>query len=283
VEAGYERGEHVNDDGQPEGTTITDPATGEVVADPEAYLTQPTFSGVFAGPFTTISLSGPATPVAGTAAEPSGGAVQLDGNGYVTGITATTTAGDSMTFNATGTAPVDTGENTTLDVRWGRWSAGDYTVDINGTQITTAGAFAYAYTENLTSSANLGGLQGQASYSFQDGAPPSATGLYAGDNFVLSQLSFGVDFGTGAITNGQLVLDNQSTGDTWSASQVSASESLSQTFVIPVSGSINGGLGISGEIDGAFVGTNAEGAAVIYTVGGSDSGYVNGSGLVTRP
>ncbi|HKJ70669.1 MAG TPA: FecR family protein, partial [Gammaproteobacteria bacterium] len=233
-------------------------------------------TGSFAAPFTTIDFSNGIVPTLGVALEPNGDSVQLSPEGYVTGITATTSAGDPLVLSTSGTGtPVDTGSNPDLAVRWGRWNAADFTVSLNGTPITTSQPFFYAYSDNLTPEAALGQLEGRAQYSFRQGTA-AHNGLAT---VALNRLTFDVDFSASQITDARIVIDNLSSGDTWVASQASPSESLSQKFVIPVAGHAGaGGLAINGEIDGAFVGINAEGAAVVYNVGNTDSGFVQGSG-----
>ncbi|HKJ71496.1 MAG TPA: hypothetical protein VKA55_07060, partial [Gammaproteobacteria bacterium] len=232
-------------------------------------------TGSFAAPFATIDSSNGTVPTLGVALEPAGDSVQLSPEGYVTGLTATTSAGDTLVLSSTTGTPVDTGSSRDLAVRWGRWN--NFTAFRNGSPVTTSQPFFYAYSDNLTPEAALGQLEGSAQYSFRQGT--SAHNRLA--TVALKRLTFDVDFSASQITDARLVIDNLTSGDTWVASQASSSEPLSQKFVIPVKGQVVTGA-INGEIDGAFVGINAEGAAVVYNVGNTDSGFVQGSGLMTR-
>jgi hypothetical protein len=296
VEAGYERGEHVNDDGQPEGTTITDPATGEVVVDPEAYLASGSSGGDSSGSGTTPLVTqpgagfalydgqNPAPTVSGFASVPGGDSVTLDSNGNVTALSGTGQVADETAptqtyaydFSAnTGATPVETGDDSTLDIHWGRWNGGDYTLTRDGSASPATTPFDFVTSEALTDQAQLDSQSGTATYVRTGGTTPVTT--FSGNPATVDTFRFDVDFTSQTIANAQIQLTdaNSNVLSLTQDSQIT----LSPGFSLTLSGDY-AGLPSDGSLSGHFVGRNAEGVAYSFAGGNSDMGWIQTSGAM---
>jgi hypothetical protein len=278
VEAGYERGEHVNDDGQPEGTTIIDLDTGQTVDDPEAYLAGPTP----VAPQDPVAImayqrfnGGSGFPNFGIAQDSAAGeTVGLDSNPFLTSAVFTNQDGANVDFSVTSGSPAETGQDLALNVDWGRWAAADYEVLEDGTAISVNSDYHYIFARresDLTTASDLSGLTGvgTATYSLSGGTSPTDIN---GGTVSLTALNMTVDFTNQTIPSANL----QAGGFNLSGS----ASSLSPSFSISLSDSNSTD---SGQLAGSFVGAQAEGAMVIYNASDSDAtAAVHGAALLER-
>jgi hypothetical protein len=281
VEAGYERGEHVHDDGQPEGTTITDPATGEVVADPEAYLASSEQTTVNPdNPVAANSYVGPiGFPNHGIAqSSATGESVNLNSDAVLVGATFTNQSGDQVNFSVESGIPEEAGQNLTFNVDWGRWAAANFTLTEGGTPVANAADYHYIYARrqsDLTTTSELAALTGlgTATYSMTSGTTPTDQ---TGSAVPLNALSMTVDFANQNVDSVNLEVDGFSlTGST-------SPGSLRPNIQVTLSDTTQFG-NASGQLTGQFLGTDAGGAMVVYGANDSDgTSSAHGAALLER-
>jgi len=209
------------------------------------------------------------------------GTVTVDSNGYLTAMEVTdpTTGSVILDFSAnSGATPVEAGQDSAgLGVSWGRWQAGDYTVS-NATLADGAyaeGDFHYAYSDNLTTPQQLGSLSGSATYAYSGGTTPTDQ---TGNQWQVDTLSMQVDFDQAQISGASLAVSDTSGTKQPISVQLQAGVEAQPSFYLPLA-STSG----SGVLAGRFVGAEADGAAVSFSVQDADQTVsVSGAGALTK-
>lgn len=247
-----------------------DPETGEVdnvltesamtlATETEATTTTPEPSGPTAGPFALVAASiieGADPPQQGTFVSE---AVSTGVNGELTYATGGT--GDMSTFEVTATAPTitDMGSTTAGDseINWGRYDGYDVTLGPND--------MGYAYVNYITATNVLVTVDdlpttGSYTYNYVGG---STTWLESTSNLE-------VDFGTATMS---VTLDTG--GGSWTASNQSVADFYGSGIALT-----DGSTG-TGNINGRFVGTNAEGAIASFLLN-TDTYPMSGTAAFAR-
>jgi hypothetical protein len=163
-----------------------------------------------------------------------------------------------------------TGGDATIGVNWGRWT-GSYIVTENGVPATNMGDFHYIYSPNVTPDAMLQTLTGTNYYNnVAGGTQPTDQNGAVG---TLNWLNIDVNFSNQTVTNLDMSI-------TTTATNTINAYSLSGPLAIPLNDLTGSGISIDatngfdpgtsglngyvGEIQGTFVGPNAEGLMTTY-------------------
>jgi len=231
--------------------------------------------GLFGGAFTGTGGAG-STGNFDLYASPADASMFLDSGGHVVGADFR----GSGTIDTSGMTLAESGSTTLAGARvnWGRWNGG---FSVNGSDYSDGG-FTYAYTalDNLSQPSLLQSLVG--TFTYGDAGGPLAVDQ-SGNAWNVDALSLNVSFLLGNSTIGlnQMQLSNgtstvqflQSSGDLVS----STLDLAGNTF-----GLVLGGTEGSGNIDGRFIGTDAQGAIVVFEVDSASGNLIDGTRLLTQ-
>jgi len=177
------------------------------------------------------------------------------------------------------------GGNGTIGVNWGRWD-GSWMVTENGQTLNTAGSFHYIYSDKISSAAVVAARTGSSiKYSKTGATVPTDVN---GNTIALGKLDVYVNFDTDTVTSVDMTLGVNG-NDT----------NIHQSGTVSISDFMNGkGIqlqenctgctwdSLSGELNGTFVGTNAEGMMTTYGIEASKTGTsigVSGAALLEDP
>jgi hypothetical protein len=169
----------------------------------------------------------------------------------------------------------DTGTNGSIpatQINWGRWDSAEFVKDTGSTNVTTV---AFIESDNLTTPAQLGGLNGTATYSMVAGSFNGYINGTADDG--TSTVSMDVNFDLAQVTNYSVAINQSVTNLDGQASNIPF-QALSSGF--PISGSTCPSC--TGTAAVSFVGDAAEGAITSASI--SDGTNVGtGTAIMTRP
>jgi len=276
-EGGDGTGDGIGGDGTGDGTTTTFSSTEQTTVTTTTGTVSPT------SPF----LTGTPAP-AGAILVIAGQSDEIDGAGGIIGTEGGNALIDLATINGVGNQPVSSilidqfgtaefqvraGAVATeqggdmLGINWGRWATEDILFKDNGVETTLLNGFAFVYSPNPTTPAQLAGLTGAHSYvlsggpSFRDESGVAVSGVIQLDVDFMSGDIFSV-FGSlsGNGRDYSFNLDSSLLVDTMGV--VPLSDLQSGGFIPLIGGCMNGDCGMStlilGDGSAAFVGPNAE-------------------------